>query len=142
MTDSLTTMLPQAFVPSGYAEKAMASLMQLHSELMDEKERRVDLYRRLMERDQVVAELRMYVKLLESKLPPRPDPVTGAMPRAEEPAPERPAAASPPRDGTPRVAPAYVAPQAPRAPAFSAGFKPPPKPPAVNDARFDGWKQW
>ena len=67
MTDSITSMLPQAFIPSGYAEKAMASLMQLHSELMDEKERRVDLYRRLMERDQVVAELRAYVKLLEAK---------------------------------------------------------------------------
>jgi hypothetical protein len=57
-----------AMVPAGYAEKAMASLMQLHCELMEEKERRVDLYRRLMEREQAVAELRMYVKLLEEKL--------------------------------------------------------------------------
>jgi hypothetical protein len=55
-------------VPIDYAEKAMGSLMQLHSELMEEKERRVDLYRRLMEREQAVAELRMYVKLLEEKV--------------------------------------------------------------------------
>ncbi len=54
-------------VPTSYAEKAMASLMQLHSELMDEKERRVDLHRRLMEREQAIAELKMYVKLLEEK---------------------------------------------------------------------------
>src|SRR5216684_962661 len=55
-------------VPMSYAEKAMASLMRLHGELMDEKERRVDLYRRLMEKDQAVAELRMYVSVLEEKL--------------------------------------------------------------------------
>jgi hypothetical protein len=55
-------------VPVGYAEKSMASLMQLHSELMEEKERRVDLYQRLMDKEQVLAELRMYVKLLEEKL--------------------------------------------------------------------------
>ncbi len=55
-------------VPVGYAEKTMASLMQLHSELMNEKERRVDLYRRLMDKEQAMAELRMYVRLLEDKL--------------------------------------------------------------------------
>ena len=57
-----------SLVPMSYAEKAMASLMRLHGELMDEKERRVDLYRRLMEKDQAVAELRMYVSVLEEKL--------------------------------------------------------------------------
>ncbi|MBX7115305.1 MAG: hypothetical protein K1X64_13330 [Myxococcaceae bacterium] len=141
MTDSLTQTLPQAFVPSGYAEKAMASLMQLHSELMDEKERRVDLYRRLMERDQVVAELRAYVKLLEAKLPPRPDPVTGAMPRAEEQVVERPAAVEPLRVATPKVT-VPTATVTPRAPSISAGFQPAMRPPTVHDARFDGWKQW
>jgi hypothetical protein len=57
-----------SLVPVGYAEKSMASLMQLHSELMEEKERRVELYQRLMDKEQVLAELRMYVKLLEEKL--------------------------------------------------------------------------
>lgn len=63
-----TSAEPQALVPAGYAEKAMASLMQLHTELMDEKERRVELYRQLMEKEQSVAELRMYVKLLEDQV--------------------------------------------------------------------------
>jgi hypothetical protein len=58
-------------VPAGYAEKAMASLMRLHGELMDEKEKRVDLYRRLMEKEQALAELRMYVELLEKKVASR-----------------------------------------------------------------------
>jgi hypothetical protein len=55
-------------VPASYAEKAMASLMQLHGELMEEKERRVELHRRLLEREQVVSELKMYVKILEERL--------------------------------------------------------------------------
>jgi hypothetical protein len=71
-SDELSTRLTQpgagALVPEGYAEKAMASLMQLHSELMEEKERRVDLYRRLMEKEQSLAELRMYVKALEERV--------------------------------------------------------------------------
>jgi hypothetical protein len=65
-------------VPMGYAEKSMASLMQLHAELMEEKERRVDLYRRLMDKEQALAELKMYVRLLEEKVsqpkPPPPPP--------------------------------------------------------------------
>ena len=60
--------IAQSLVPAGYAEKAMASLMRLHTELMDEKERRVDLYRRLMEKEQALAELRMYAAMLEEKL--------------------------------------------------------------------------
>jgi hypothetical protein len=55
-------------VPANFAEKAMASLMQLHAELMDEKERRVELFRRLMEREQSLAELRFYVTALEERL--------------------------------------------------------------------------
>lgn len=86
-------------VPASYAEKAMASLLQLHTELMDEKERRVDLYRRLMEREQAVAELRMYVKMLEEKLaltaPQAPLP-----PAAEQ--PSAPAKAGPTRVEAPR----------------------------------------
>ena len=59
-------------MPEGYAQKAMASLMQLHTELMDEKERRVELHRQLMEKEQALAELKMYVKLLEEKVEQRP----------------------------------------------------------------------
>lgn len=85
-------------VPAGYAEKAMASLMQLHTELMDEKERRVELYRKLMEREQALAELKMYVKLLEEKVaPPTPVQVAPPSPRV------------PPQP--PRVAPAPAAPR-------------------------------
>src|SRR6185369_6663566 len=63
-----------SLVPEGYAQKAMASLMQLHTELMDEKERRVELHRQLMEKEQALAELKMYVKLLEEKVEQRPPP--------------------------------------------------------------------
>ena len=66
--NELATAAQSQLVPADFAEKAMASLMQMHTELMDEKERRVELFRKLMEREQVVAELRMYVKLLEEKL--------------------------------------------------------------------------
>lgn len=65
---SLAARAHESQVPSSYAEKAMASLMQLHSELMEEKERRVDLYRRLMEKEQSLAELKMYVRLLEERV--------------------------------------------------------------------------
>ncbi|MFL5318335.1 MAG: hypothetical protein ACJ790_01670, partial [Myxococcaceae bacterium] len=79
MNDSALTKA-ESQVPASYAEKAMASLLQLHSELMEEKERRVDLYRRLMEKEQSIAELKMYVKLLEEKLntPRPPEPVRTA----------------------------------------------------------------
>lgn len=76
MTDALTTHAATQLVPASYAEKTMASLMQLHGELMDEKERRVELFRQLMEREQALAELKMYVKVLEERLqPPAPTPV-------------------------------------------------------------------
>ncbi len=43
-------------------------LMQLHQELMVEKDQALDLTRNLMERRQEVAELQSYVRLLEQKL--------------------------------------------------------------------------
>lgn len=55
-------------VPATYAEKAMSSLLRLHDELVEEKEKRIDLYRRLMDREQQLAELRSYVHLLEGEL--------------------------------------------------------------------------
>ncbi len=81
-------------VPAGYAEKAMASLMQLHGELMDEKERRVELFRRLMEKEQALAELKMYVKMLEEKLAP---PAVSREPLAAVPATPPPVPPRPPR---------------------------------------------
>jgi len=59
---------PDEQVPVSYAEKAMSSLLRLHDELVEEKERRIDLYRRLMDREQQLAEVRAYVQLLESEL--------------------------------------------------------------------------
>lgn len=78
-------------VPASYAEKAMASLMQLHGELMDEKERRVELFRRLMEKEQALAELRLYVKMLEERAAPAAPPSASFI---EEP-PSRPPRPSP-----------------------------------------------
>lgn len=94
----------EAVVPVAYAEKTMSTLLRLHEDLVEEKERRIDLYRRLMDREQELAELRAYVRLLESELarrdeeqgaipppPPAPDPVpapAAAPPAPSEPAPE------------------------------------------------------
>ena len=58
----------ESLVPASYAEKAMSSLLRLHEDLVEEKEKRIDLYRRLMEREQSLAEFRAYVKLLEGEL--------------------------------------------------------------------------
>jgi chromatin segregation and condensation protein Rec8/ScpA/Scc1 (kleisin family) len=81
LSDTMMVAAPASLpVPASYAEKAMASLMQLHGELMDEKERRVELFRRLMEKEQAIAELKMYVKLLEER--------AGITTKAPEPAPE------------------------------------------------------
>jgi hypothetical protein len=80
LSPSLAERAPRGVVPSAFAEKAMASLMQLHSELMNEKERRVDLYRRLMTKEQALAELRMYVRFLEDRLDLPPSERTVAMP--------------------------------------------------------------
>lgn len=95
-------------VPASYAEKAMASLMQLHSELMDEKERRVELFRRLMEREQALAELKMYVRVLEEQAargrppePAQPQPSPAPVSALDVPPPP----ANPPRPVEPRRAP-------------------------------------
>jgi len=104
-----------SLVPEGYAQKAMASLMQLHTELMDEKERRVELHRRLMEKEQALAELRMYVKLLEEKVEQRPPP----RPRVRPVPPPPPAAAKPKLKAVPR-----------------------PPPPARPAPVQDGWRSW
>jgi hypothetical protein len=140
-------------VPVGYAEKSMASLMQLHTELMDEKERRVDLYRRLMDKEQALAELKMYVRLLEEKIAKpseesrgtkapanRVGPAStpngkGASFQARPPAPPRPISRGRPRLSLKPTAPA------PRS-----------APPAANGAGLDaarpdrpgtdGWRAW
>ena len=117
MMESLTTQAAGQLVPASYAEKAMASLMQLHSELMDEKERRVELFRKLMDREQSLAELKMYVKMLEQKL-------------------VAPAAA-------PR--PIVMAPVEPPLPQPARQTRAAPVPPRVLSAprtRIDGWKTW
>ena len=126
---ALSTSAAAQLVPASYAEKAMASLMQLHTELMDEKERRVDLFRKLMEREQALAELKMYVKMLEEKLAPPAPPV-----RVEAPVPVPVAAPV----ATPRPAPT-VTDAGPRKVAPPV----PPMPPRIaSAARLDGWKTW
>lgn len=112
-------------VPASYAEKAMASIMQLHQELMDEKERRVDLFRRLMEREQALAELRAYVTLLEQRAqPPAPvEPVPIAQVASPQP---------PPPPAVPPVAPVVAPGRRPVAQVRPAAAPPP----------GDGWKSW
>jgi chromatin segregation and condensation protein Rec8/ScpA/Scc1 (kleisin family) len=98
MSEAMIHTQNSQLVPASFAEKSMASLMQLHGELMDEKERRVDLFRRLMEREQSFAELKFYVKVLEERLekvatpaastvvPPRPPDISvKAAPQAPRP---------------------------------------------------------
>lgn len=130
-------------VPIDYAEKAMGSLMQLHSELMEEKERRVDLYRRLMEREQAVAELRMYVKILEEKVAAKAEAKVEPPAPAKEPARAAPRLAPKPPPPPPRPLKLVRLAEPVRRPA------PPPPPAPVRErippARFsagDGWKAW
>lgn len=145
---------PSGLVPASYAEKAMASLLQLHNELMDEKERRVELFRRLMEKEQAVAELNMYVKMLEEKLAdrtvrkaPRPPPppqrlVTLRPPRskAAPPAPgcaaEVPAAGPVPQPRQAQVMPLRAVPRPPPPPPLRSAAAP------RKRAASDGWKTW
>ena len=129
MNTELAQAAQSQMVPGDFAEKVMASLMQMHSELMDEKERRVELFRKLMEREQTVAELRMYVKMLEEKLaPPKVEPAAPAAPAVAFTAPlEAPLSAA--RAAAPS---AYV-----RAPEVA-----PPLPPRVARPKIDGWKTW
>ena len=117
-------------VPMGYAEKSMASLMQLHAELMEEKERRVDLYRRLMDKEQALAELKMYVRLLEEKVSqPKPPP-------------------PPPRPIARERLRIFVRPSAV---ASNGAARPPPRPPQTRvesayapaeRSSTDGWRTW
>jgi len=143
---------PPPMVPQSYAEKAMASLMQLHSDLMEEKERRVDLYRRLMEKEQQLAELKMYVKLLEERkadaaapapptpvqavTPPPPPPISFVARARIKPSPETGEGA---RLGpTPHPPPAAVQPPPPVARAVAAAR-------AQNawaSPTVDGWRSW
>ena len=111
------TLTANAAVPQSYAEKAMASLMQLHNELMDEKERRVELYRKLQEREQAFAELKLYVQSLEERL--------GGNARAAQPQPRTQTSASVSGRVTERT------------------HHTPPRPPNVAArAHEDGWKVW
>ncbi|MBK7863266.1 MAG: hypothetical protein IPJ65_32610 [Archangiaceae bacterium] len=127
MNDAISQLPLSSMVPVDFAEKAMASVMQLHSELMDEKERRVELYRKLMEREQTVAELRMYVKLLEEKLHPKSEPL------AADPRPEALRAAA--------VAIGVELPSAP-SPHVRAPHASPPEPVRVGRPKVDNWKSW
>jgi len=65
-TTALTT--PSPAVPMYYAERSMATIMRLHDELMTEKERCIDLQRRLMSKEQAYAEIEYYARLLEAKI--------------------------------------------------------------------------
>ena len=111
-------------VPMYYAERSMATIMQLHDELMAEKERCVDLHRRLLGREQAYAELEYYVRVLEAKL-------EGRYPEA--PRPERLAQVRPIRPVTPT--PQAEEPQ-PVAAAAGGGA------PRTASARPDGWRSW
>lgn len=98
-------------MPVAYAEKTMHSLLRLHEDLMEEKERRIDLYRRLMDREQELAELRAYVRLLEGEMKrveaPQPDPAAPQAPPQAPPAARPQEAAQEPRGqahGGPTVA--------------------------------------
>ena len=160
MSDALVPAAPHHVVPQDYAEKAMASLMQLHTELMDEKERRVELYRRLMEREQSLAELKSYVRLLEERLKAGPA-EPPARPHVAVAPPPSPAAAPAPVvravSAVPPPPPAAAAAAQPRSavpppmPLRSASRPPPPTPArlAAVGARAGarrpdtlGWKTW
>jgi chromosome segregation ATPase len=123
LTDPLALTASHAMsVPASYAEKAMASLMQLHGELMDEKERRVELFRRLMEKEQALAELKMYVKILEER--------AGS---ARE--------AAPPSQARATRAEEHEAREPPLAPRAAQLNSVPPAVPRVG-RRPEGWKVW
>jgi hypothetical protein len=140
MTDALATHPQAQLVPAGYAEKAMASLMQLHTELMDEKERRVDLFRRLMEREQSLAELKLYVKVLEERLATKPVAVP-PLPKVEE--AFRADAVAPAAPKPPAATAAAPKPEsAPAQRAVVAAKAPVPSPPVMTRPRPDGWKTW
>jgi hypothetical protein len=134
-------------VPVTYAERAMNSLMALHGDLMSEKERALDLTRRLMEERQARAELEAYVRLLEAELTRhggprlgevrtgRADDVSRATERlldARPPPPlDRPPAPPPAREAAvPHPPPRETA--APQPPAPEVASPPPPPPPSAG----------
>lgn len=161
MSDALALPTTQA-VPVGYAEKAMASLMQLHTELMEEKERRVDLFRRLMDREQALAELKMYVKVLEEKIRPpevKPPPLPpqyssqqqGGHPVQPEPVagPSTPLGASGVSHQAPRTCgearsplPEVPVSQPPSRGRTQASMRPPIPPQVGMRGRIEGWRAW
>ncbi|HLV61556.1 MAG TPA: hypothetical protein VKY51_09175 [Fredinandcohnia sp.] len=101
----------EAMVPVAYAEKTMSTLLRLHEELVEEKERRIDLYRRLMDREQELAELRAYVRLLESELARR-DAEAAEPASAASPAPAPQDRVPPPHAEAEPAAPIEVDPEA------------------------------
>lgn len=127
-----------SMVPSGYAEKAMASLLRLHDELMVEKEARLGLMQKLMEREQALAELKSYVRLLEARLG---DEEKRSLSRFEF-------AGTTPPPGEPPSAPTEPAPAGAAeevAPGRSAEPSAPPTRPAVTSAetkQTEGWRNW
>ena len=133
MTTELAREAQSQMVPGDFAEKVMASLMSMHSELMDEKERRVELYRKLMEREQTVAELRMYVKMLEEKLAPAKQPEPVVQQRHVHAVMHPQAMHAQPVEAAKPAAPSAYA----RAPQVA-----PPLPPRVARPKIDGWKTW
>lgn len=80
-------------VPADYAEKTMSSLLSLHQDLMAEKERTLDVTRRLMAAEQARAELEAYVEILEAELARRGGPNLGPVRAAPGASPARAAAA-------------------------------------------------
>jgi hypothetical protein len=119
--------VPTPAVPMYYAERSMASIMRLHDELMAEKERNIDLQKRLMSREQAFAEVEYYVRLLEARMDGRlPD-----LPRPERLASVR--QLRPDLDANP--APAPVSPK-PQATASAAGAARP------TGTRPEGWRAW
>ena len=145
MSDPLQPRSDASPVPVSYAEKTMASLLQLHTELMEEKERRVDLYRRLLEKDEALAELRYQVKILEDGLRrAEGQPPAASLPAASLPvAPlAAPVAALESRAEVP-VTVRVVPPQVP-APLPGALVRPgaPPAPTPVSRPSREGWRQW
>jgi hypothetical protein len=151
MTDALASPTPSQMVPGDFAEKAMASLMSMHTELMDEKERRVELYRKLMEREQTVAELRMYIRLLEEKLEPKPEPVAQVSRPQPVAAPVREVHVSvtpvepqpyPQQSAQPHPLPHYSREAVPVSAYTREPNIAPPLPPRVARPKVDGWKTW
>lgn len=138
--------LREAMVPLAYAEKTMTALLRLHEDLSEEKERRIDLYRRLMDREQQLAELKAYVRLLEAERERGSAPAAAAAAPAPEAAPAPAATPAPsasktqaPAGATPQQGAAPSSPQ--RAPAARnpARRAPLPSEPGLSTAPLLAW---